>query len=188
MADVGFLAGLLVLLLLALIVAWILGTYNRIIRLENRIDNSWGQIDVQLRRRGDLIPNLVETVKGYAAHEKGVFENVSKARASMLGATTPQDKLAADNVLTGTLKTLFAVAEAYPELKANTNFLQLQDELTHTENNVSFARQHYNDSVTDYNNVVQTFPGILWASLFHKQRRPVLETPAAAREVPKVSF
>lgn len=171
-----------------LILAWILATYNRIIRLENRIDNSWGQIDVQLRRRGELIPNLVETVKGYAKHEKEVFQRIADARAAMLSARTPEDKMHADNMLAGTLKTLFAVAEAYPELKANTNFLQLQDELTHTENKVAFARQHYNDSVTDYNNVIETFPGIIFAKMFDKKERPVLEAPAATREVPKVAF
>ena len=186
--EVLLILGLVLLVVVLLILGWILGTYNRIIRLENRIDNSWGQIDVQLRRRMDLIPNLVETVKGYAAHEKGIFENVAKARAAMMGAQTPGEKMAADNVLTSTLKTLFAVAENYPQLKANTNFLQLQDELTHTENNVAFARQHYNDSVTDYNNVIQTFPGIIFANMFNKQRRPVIEAPAAAREAPKVSF
>jgi LemA protein len=188
MALEGILIVALLAILLLAILGWILGTYNRIIRLENRIDNSWGQIDVQLRRRADLIPNLVETVKGYAAHEKGIFESVAKARAAMLGAKTPGEKMQADNMLTSTLKTLFAVAESYPQLKANTNFLQLQDELSHTENNVAFARQHYNDAVTDYNNVIETFPGIIFARMFEKRERPVLEAPAAAREVPKVSF
>jgi LemA protein len=188
MAGELLILGIVVLVVLLLIAAWILGTYNRIIRLENRIDNSWGQIDVQLRRRGELIPNLVETVKGYASHERSVFENVSKARAALMGATTPDQKMAADNMLTGTLKTLFAVAEAYPQLKANANFQQLQDELTHTENNVAFARQHYNDSVTDYNNTIETFPGIIFANMFNKKERPMLEAPAATREVPKVSF
>jgi LemA protein len=188
MALEGLIVGVLVLLILAFVALWILGAYNRIIRLENQIDNSWGQIDVQLRRRADLIPNLVETVKGYAAHEKTVLEDVTKARSAVMGATTPEQKMQADNMLTGTLKTLFAVAENYPQLKANENFLRLQEELTHTENNVAFARQHYNDSVTDYNNVVKTFPGVVWANMFNKHARPVLEAPAAAREVPKVSF
>lgn len=178
----------LVLLVPLLIVAWILATYNRVIRLENRIDNSWAQIDVQLRRRGELIPNLVETVKGYAKHEREVLENVTKARAALLGATTPDQKMAADNMLTGTLKTLFAVSEAYPELKANTNFLQLQDELTSTENKVAFARQHYNDSVLAFNNTIETFPGLIFGRMFNKKERPMLEAPAATREVPKVSF
>jgi LemA protein len=188
MADAGLLVALLIVVVLLVLGAWVLGSYNRIIRLENQIDNSWGQIDVQLRRRGELIPNLVETVKGYAAHEKGVFESVSKARSAMMSAMTPDQKMAADNQLTSTLKSLFAVAEAYPELKANTNFLQLQDELSHTENNIAFARQHYNDTVTDFNNVILTFPGSIFAGMMHKQRRPVLETPAATRDVPKVSF
>ena len=188
MAGAEIVALLLVLLIVVILAAWVLGTYNRIIRLENQIKNAWGQIDVQLRRRGDLIPNLVETVKGYAAHEKGVFESVSKARAAMLGAKTPEDRMAADNMLSGTLKTLFAVAENYPQLKANTNFLQLQDELSHTENNVAFSRQHYNDTVTTYNITIETFPGIIFASMFEKQSKPVLEAPAATREVPKVQF
>lgn len=188
MAFHGLVVSVLVLLIVLVIAAWILATYNRIVRLENRIDNAWGQIDVQLRRRGELIPNLVETVKGYAKHEREVFEKVSQARAAMLGAKGPAEAMAADNMLTGALKTLFAVAEAYPELKANTNFLQLQDELSHTENKVAFARQHYNDAVTDYNNTVETFPGIIFGAMFNKRERPVLEAPAAAREVPKVSF
>lgn len=179
---------LLVIGLPLLILAWVLATYNKIIRLENRIDNSWGQIDVQLRRRGELIPNLVEAVKGYAKHEKEIFQRIADARAAMLGARTPEDKMHADNMLTSTLKSLFAVAEAYPDLKANTNFLQLQDELSHTENKVAFARQHYNDSITEYNNAIETFPGNVFASMFNKKERPVLETPAATREVPKVAF
>jgi LemA protein len=188
MALADLIVLVLVLVIILALAAWILGTYNRIIRLENRIDNAWGQIDVQLRRRADLIPNLVETVKGYAAHEKSVFENVTKARAALMGATSPEGRMAADNMLTSTLKTLFAVAENYPQLKANTNFLQLQDELTHTENTVAFARQHYNDAVTDYNNTVETVPGVIYARAFDKKERPVLEAPPAAREVPKVSF
>jgi LemA protein len=166
----------------------VLSTYNRIVRLENRIDNAWGQIDVQLRRRGELLPNLVETVKGYAKHEKELFERIAQARAQMLGGGSPKERMAGENMLEGALKTLFAVAEAYPELKANTNFLQLQDELTHTENKVAFSRQHYNDSVTAYNDAIETFPGVVFAAMFNKKERPVLEAPPATREVPKVQF
>lgn len=174
--------------LVVVVLIWIASTYNRIIRLENAIDNAWGQIDVQLRRRADLIPNLVETVKGYAAHEKGVLEGVTQARAGLMNAKTPQEANAADNILTQALGRLFAVAEAYPDLKANTNFLQLQDELTHTENKVSFARQYYNDSVLRFNNAIETFPGMLFAGAMGKKEKPMLEIPPAAREVPKVSF
>jgi LemA protein len=159
---------------------------NQFIRYENTIDNSWGQIDVQLQRRGELIPNLVETVKGYAAHEKGVFTAVSNARAAMVGARSPEEKMAADNVLTQALGKLFAIAEAYPQLKANENFLQLQDELSHTENNVAFSRQHYNDAVLQYNNAIQQFPGNLVAGA--RQKKNMLQAPEASRAVPKVSF
>ncbi|MCJ7570911.1 MAG: LemA family protein, partial [Candidatus Thermoplasmatota archaeon] len=128
------------------IILWILSYFNRIIKSENRIDNSWAQIDVQLKRRADLIPNLMETVKGYMKHERETLESVTKARAGIMNAKTPQDSIIADNQLTGALKTLFAVAESYPDLKANQNFLNLQDELTHTEDKISYSRQHYNDS------------------------------------------
>ena len=174
--------------LVALVLLWVVLTYNKIIRLENAIDNAWGQIDVQLRRRADLIPNLVETVKGYAAHEKGVLEGVTQARSALMGAKTPTEANEADNMLTAALGRLFAVAEAYPDLKANTNFLQLQDELTHTENKVSFARQYYNDSVLRFNNTVEAIPGNIIAGMMGKKERPMLDIPPAAREVPKVSF
>ena len=175
-------------ILVAVLVIWAIAIYNRIIRLENNIDNSWAQIDVQLKRRADLIPNLVNTVKGYASHEKTVLENVTAARARLMDAGTPGEAVAADNMLTQALGKLFAVAEAYPDLKANQNFLQLQDELTHTENKVGFARQHYNDSVLSFNNVIETFPSSLIAGPMGKRERKMLETPAADREVPRVAF
>ncbi|MFA5860532.1 MAG: LemA family protein [Candidatus Thermoplasmatota archaeon] len=177
-----------IIVILILFVLYVISARNRIIRYDNEIDNSWSQIDVQLKRRADLIPNLVETVKGYAAHEKGVLEGVTKARAALMGASTPAEANAADNMLTQALGKLFAVAEAYPDLKANTNFLQLQDELTHTENKVSFSRQHYNDIVLRYNNAVTTFPGTLFASSLGKSRKAMLEIPPADREVPNVRF
>lgn len=164
------------------------GYYNRIIRLENRIDNSWAQIDVQLKRRADLIPNLIETVKGYMKHEREVLENVTKARAALLSAKSPQENINADNMLTGALKTLFAVAENYPDLKANQNFLNLQDELTNTENKIAYARQHYNDTVLAYNNLVETIPGRWFASFMGKKPREMLQIPEASREAPKVQF
>ena len=164
------------------------GFYNRIIRLENRIDNSWAQIDVQLRRRADLIPNLMETVKGYMKHEREVLENVTKARSALMNAKTPQENIDADNMLTGALKSLFAVSENYPDLKANQNFLNLQDELTHTEDKIAYSRQHYNDSVLVFNNIVETVPGKWFAAQMGKKTRDMLEIPAESREVPKVSF
>src|ERR1051326_8602613 len=132
---------------IVVVALWAIGLYNRLVTLRNRVDNSWAQIDVQLKRRYDLIPNLVETVKGYARHEKETFENVTKARAACMSATSPAQVGQAEGMLTGALKSLFAVAESYPELKANQNFLQLQSELGNTENRISFARQHYNDVV-----------------------------------------
>ena len=164
------------------------GYYNRIIRLENRIDNSWAQIDVQLQRRGELIPNLMETVKGYMKHEREVLENVTKARSALMSAKTPQENIDADNMLTGALKSLFAVAENYPDLKANQNFLNLQDELTHTEDKIAYARQHYNDTVLSYNNTIETFPGNIFAKRMHRTTKEMLQIPEASKEVPKVSF
>jgi LemA protein len=176
----------LIIVIFFLLIFW--GYYNRIIRLENRIDNSWAQIDVQLRRRAELIPNLMETVKGYMKHEKEVLENVTKARSALMNAKTPQKNIEADNMLTGALKTLFAVAENYPDLKANQNFLSLQDELTNTENKISYSRQHFNDSVLSFNNTIETFPGLLFAKWMNKKEREMLQIPEAAREVPQVKF
>jgi LemA protein len=153
-------------------------SYNSLVRARNRVDSSWSQIDVQLKRRHDLIPNLVETVKGYAAHEKGTFEAVTNARANAINAGQGGDvtkQAQAENVLSGALKSLFAVAEAYPDLKANQNFLQLQEELTSTEDRIAYARQFYNDSVQSYNNAIQTVPRSLFAGLFHFEKRTYFE-------------
>ena len=181
--------GIILLVLIVVIVVLVFFSYyNRIIRLENRIDNSWAQIDAQLRRRSDLIPNLMETVKGYMTHEREVLENVTKARAALMSAKTPQKNIEADNMLTGALKSLFAVAENYPNLKANENFMQLQDELSNTENKIAFSRQHYNDSVLSFNNTIETYPGIIFARRMGKKEREMLQIPEAAREVPKVKF
>ncbi|HLE97523.1 MAG TPA: LemA family protein [Candidatus Thermoplasmatota archaeon] len=185
MALLGWIVGVA---LVAAIVLIFVNFYNRIIRFENAIDNSWAQIDVQLQRRGELIPNLVETVKGYAKHEREVLDNVTRARAGLLAAKTPQDKMAAEGILEQTLGKLFAVAEAYPDLKANANFLSLQDELSHTENKISFARQAYNDAVLRFNNAVETFPGNVFAGMMGRKERVMLEVPVASKEVPRVSF
>lgn len=166
----------------------VIALYNNLVQLRNRVDNAWAQIDVQLQRRLDLIPNLVETVKGYAAHESGTFEAVTQARSAVMDATTPEAKMQADNALTGTLKSLFAVAEAYPELKANTNFQQLQSELTATEDKISYMRQSYNDTVMSYNTAIQTFPGNVIAGMFHFELRDSFDANAAAAGAPVVSF
>ena len=184
------LLGILVLVILIVVIFVLIyfGYYNKIIRMENRIDNSWAQIDVQLKRRADLIPNLMESVKGYMTHEKEVLENVTKARSALMNAKTPQENIDADNMLTGALKSLFAVAENYPDLKANQNFLNLQDELTNTENKVAYARQHYNDSVLSYNNTIETFPGLWFAKRMNRKTRDMLQIPEESKEVPKVKF
>jgi LemA protein len=175
-------------LVVIIVLLWFFSYYNKIIRLENRIDESWAQIDVQLKRRADLIPNLLEAVKGYMKHEREVLESVTKARTSVMNAGTPQESIDSDNMLTGALKTLFAVSENYPDLKANTNFINLQDELSHTENKISYARQHYNESILNYNNTVETFPGVVFAKRMNKIEHPMLEIPVEDRELPKVSF
>jgi LemA protein len=180
--------GLVILIIVLLFVLYFVGYYNKIIRSENRIDNAWAQIDVQLKRRADLIPNLIETVKGYMKHERETLEAVTKARTAVMNAKTPEEGNNANNMLTGALKTLFAVAENYPDLKANQNFLQLQDQLTHTEDKIAYARQHYNDSVLAYNNAIKVFPGNIFANMMGKKPREMLQIPAESRETPKVSF
>jgi len=186
--DLTLIIGLIVLLIVVVVLLWFFSYYNRVIRYENRIDNAWAQIDVQLKRRADLIPNLMETVKGYMNHERQTLEAVTKARSAVMTAKSPQESINADNMLTGALKTLFAVSESYPDLKANQNFLQLQDELTHTEEKIAYSRQHFNDSVLQFNNTIETFPGNIFANMMGKKERQMLQIPEASREVPKVSF
>ena len=174
---------------LAIIVISLIGTYNRLVSLKNRIDDAWAQIDVQLRRRYDLIPNLVETVKGYAAHEKGVFEKVTEARSMAASATTVTEQGQAQNQITSALKSLFAVAEAYPDLKANQNFLMLQEELSGTESKIAYARQLYNDTVMSYNTLIQSFPANLISGPFGFQERHYFSTDAPEQREPvKVQF
>ena len=166
-----------------------IGIYNGIINLRNRIDNAWSQIDVQLRKRYDLIPNLVETVKGYAAHERETLENVITARSLGIEAKTVTDQSKAENVITETLKSLFAVAEQYPNLKADQHFLRLMEELKGIESNIAYARQFYNDSVLQYNTKIQTFPGNIFAGWFKFTPRDYFEIEeSAAREPVKVKF
>jgi LemA protein len=162
--------------------------YNGLVKRRVQVDNAWSQIDVQLKRRHDLIPNLVETVKGYAAHERGTFEAVTNARANAINAQTPAQQAQAENVLTGALKSLFAVAEAYPDLKANQNFLNLQEELTSAEDRVAYARQYYNDSVNSYNTQIQKFPTNLLAGMFHFEKRDFFDAAPEDTETPQVSF
>lgn len=165
--------------------------YNTLVVKRNRVRNAWRQIDVQLRRRYDLIPNLVETVKGYAAHEKETLENVTKARNMAVDAKTVADEAKANNMLSDTLKSLFAVAEAYPDLKANQNFMALQEELRSTEDKIAFARQFYNDSTMDYNTTIERFPAVIFAGMFGFKAADYWEIPegeAEAREAVKVKF
>jgi len=184
---ITFITTVLIILIILLVISVIL-MYNRLVVKRMRVNNGWAQIDVQLKRRYDLIPNLVETVKGYAAHEKEVFEKVAQYRSMAMGAQGPKEIAEANNMLTSTLKSLFAVMENYPELKANENFLKLQEELTSTENKISFARQFYNDIVMDYNTTIQTFPQTIIASMFNFTLREFFEAPAAEREAVKVKF
>jgi len=162
--------------------------YNSLVGARNRVDNSWGQIEVQLRRRYDLIPNLVEIVKGYAAHEKETFERVIAARDTAQAAGTPAEHAAAESSLTGALRQLFAVAEAYPELKASENFTRLQGDLTETENKIAVARQIYNDTVLTYNNRVQTIPSNIVAGMTGFRTREFYDAPGSADEAPRVEF
>ena len=182
------LIGLIVLGIIVLLVVFLIALYNGLVRSRNNVDNAWSQISVQLKRRYDLIPNLVETVKGYAAHEKGVFEAVTAARSNAMQAQGPEQQAQAENALSGTLKSLFAVAEAYPDLKANQNFLNLQEELTSTEDRIAYARQYYNDSVLRYNNKIQTFPAVMVAGMFGFSKKEFFEAPPEEQEPVKVQF
>ncbi len=179
---------IVVVVVVVLLVVLFIAAYNALVVKRNRVKNGWHQIDVQLKRRIDLIPNLVETVKGYAKHEKELFEKVTEARAAVMKAHGPAESAKANNMLTDTLKSLFAVVENYPELKANQNFLKLQEELTSTENKISFARQFYNDVVMDFNNKSQVFPSNIVAGMFSFKPAEFYTVPEAEREAPKVKF
>jgi LemA protein len=176
MTALWIVLGIVVLVLFALV--WI---YNRLVTLRTRVDNGWSQIDVQLRRRADLIPNLVETVKGYAAHERELFERVTEARARSLGATGVADQADAENQVSAGLRQLMAVVENYPDLKANQNFLALQEELIGTESKIAYARQFYNDQVMRLNTLIQSFPSSIVARAFGFQERPFFEIEEETR-------
>ena len=181
-------AVILVVVVIALALA-VVAIYNRLVRLRNRVENAWAQVDVQLRRRYDLIPNLVETVKGYASHERTTFEEVTRARTAAQQATTVAQQAEAENVLTAAIGRLFAVAEAYPELRATENFQQLQAELANTEEKIRIARQVYNDSVLTYENARETVPTNVVAGVFSFEEKPFFEIEEpAVREAPRVSF
>jgi LemA protein len=181
--------GLILLIVLAVVVLYVIGGYNGLVRLKNRTGEAWSDIDVQLKRRYDLIPNLVSTVKGYAAHESGVFEKVTEARAKAMSATGVADKGQAENMLTGALKSVFAIAEAYPELKANENFLELQRELSDTENKIQAARRFYNGNVMELNTKIEMFPSNIIAGMFNFEKRVFFELDnEAAKEPVKVEF
>jgi LemA protein len=184
MGVVGWIVvGVIVLLVVIVIVM-----YNRLVRLRNRIDAAWSQIDVQLKRRYDLIPNLVETVRGYAAHERETFEAVTRARQQAFDARGIEDQAQAENFLTQTLRSLFAVAEAYPQLQANQNFIALQEELTGTEGRIAFSRQFYNEQVLAYDNAIEVFPTNVLAGAFGFKDKPYFETETSSREPVKVDF
>ncbi len=184
----GLIAVIVIAVVVLIIVLFLWSTYNGLVRARIRVKEAWSGIDVQLKRRSSLIPNLVETVKGYAAHEKEVFENVAAARAGLMAAQGPAAAAQADNVLTQALGRLFAVAEAYPELKANQNFLELQRELTDTEDKIAYSRQFYNTNVSSYNQRIQVFPNVLIAGMFGFQASEFYEAEEAAREDVKVNF
>jgi LemA protein len=182
-----FMALILLIVIVALIV-WVIAMYNGLIRLKNRVDEAWSDIDVQLKRRHDLIPNLVNTVKGYAAHEKEVFEKVTEARTRAMTAGTAADKGQAENMLSGALKSLFAVSEAYPDLKANQNFLELQRELTDTEDKIMAARRFYNGNVRDFNTKIQVFPTSIFAGMMNFSKRDFFQAEESEKEVVNVQF
>ncbi len=171
-----------------IIVIMFIAYFNKFVVLGNRIDNSLSQIDVQLRKRADLVPNLMNTVKGYVKHEKAIFKQLTDARKAIMQAKDIPAKMKAGNQLQAALKTIFAMAESNPQLKANENFLQLQTELSAIEDKVAYSRQFYNDSILDYNHAVKTFPGVIFAPIYGKKEKPYLQIPEAAKAVPKVEF
>ena len=179
---------IVLLVILAIFVIWGISVYNTLIQGKNKVKNAFAQIDTVLQRRFDLIPNLIETVKGYASHESSLLEKITHARTAYLNASSAEGKLEAEGILSSSLKSLFAVAENYPELKANTNFLQLQSELGNTEDKISHARQFYNDTVTRFNNSIATFPNSIIAGIFGFKESDLFKADDATRENPKVQF
>jgi len=179
---------IIIIVILAVLAIWGIAIYNGLIRLKNRVDEAWSDIDVQLKRRYDLIPNLVNAVKGYATHEKELFENVTKARTAAMGAGSTEEKAQAENMLSGTLKSLFAVSENYPDLKANQNFLELQRELSDTENKIQASRRFYNGNVRDFNTKIEIFPNNIFAGILNFVKRDFFEAEEAEKENVEVKF
>jgi LemA protein len=179
---------IIVIVIVALIVLYVIGTYNKLVKLRNRVKDQWAQIEVQLKRRFDLIPNIVETVKGYAKHESDTLKGVIEARNKFTVASTPEEEMKANNQLTNAVRQLFALSESYPDLKADTNFLGLQENLEETENKISSARQFYNDTVLSLNNKVEMFPSNLIANIFGFKKEAFFEAEVEAKEAPKVQF
>ena len=179
---------IIIIVIIIVIIGLVISIYNGLVKGRNKVKNAWAQIEVQLNRRGDLIPNLVETVKGYASHESKVLDNVTRARAGLMNANGVQEMAEADNAITQSLKSLFAVAESYPDLKANENFQNLQNQLEDTENKISYSRQFYNDTVLMYNNKCETFPSNLFANAFGFKQAEFFKAAEGTTEVPKVEF
>ncbi|MCI8446384.1 MAG: LemA family protein [Bacilli bacterium] len=186
--NIGTIILIVIMVLIVLILLYVASTYNKLVHLRNLVKDQWAQIDVLLKRRADLIPNLVETVKGYAGHEKETLDAVITARNKAVSATTPEEEMKANGELTGALNRLFALTEAYPDLKANTNFLDLQNNLKETEDKIAYARQFYNDAVLKYKNKLEMFPSNLIAGMFNFKPESFFEATEAEKEVPKVQF
>lgn len=180
--------GIIIAVLVVLVVIWYFSTYNNLVSLRNKKDNEWSQIDVQLKRRSDLIPNLVETVKGYAKHESETLEEVIKARNTYVSATTPEEAMKASGEITQALSKLFALSESYPDLKANQNFISLQNDLKETEDKLSYARSFYNDTVLNYNNLREQFPSNIVAGIFKFEKIDFFKTDEKSKETPQVKF
>ncbi len=179
---------IVILVIVVILVLWVVATYNTLVTLRNRVKDAWSQIDVQLKRKFDLIPNLVETVKGYTKHESETLENVIKARNTYMSATLPEDQMKADGELTKAVSKLFALSESYPDLKANTNFNDLQNQLNETENKIAMSRQFYNDIVLQYNNKVEMVPSNIIANMFHFKKETFFEAQETERENVQVKF
>ncbi len=186
--NAGLIVLIVVIVIVLLLVVYVVSTYNKLVTLRNRVKDGYSQIDVQLKRRFDLIPNILETVKGYAKHESETLKGVIEARNKYTVASTVEAKAEANNILTDAVRQLFALSESYPDLKANTNFLSLQETLQDTENKISVSRQFYNDTVLTYNNKIEMFPSNLIASSFKFTKEPFFEAPKEASEAPKVNF
>ena len=179
---------IILVVIIVIIVLLLIKYYNGLVNGRNRVENAWSQIDVQLQRRNDLIPNIVETVKGYAGHENNTLTQVTQARANMANATSVREVAEADGMITDALKSLFAVSEAYPDLKANQNFIELQEELSETEDKISYSRQFYNDTVLKYNNLCEQFPSSIIAGIFHFKKSEFFEAQEGTRAAPKVEY